>query len=260
MSTTRQPGASRLSARWADLNGACACGNFRMSTQPASPQIMLYAASVWYAPPARGRKRLHSQQTKVSNRIQRRAGKLIAGAFRTVSGAAFNAELHLTPTPLLLRQRRIQTFIRIATTPAYRMHILDRRRHHRNALLHSPLEAAEEEVELATGSPRPAESLVMSLRTARRRRQQAGVRTSLMGGACPCRRSCSQITPHAGPWTPGSSNTPRSNGRRPGGSLSMVDISSASSPRSPSIQSLSTTTSPPWNAAFWRRCELGRSG
>ncbi|KAJ8150723.1 hypothetical protein LV165_007477 [Aspergillus fumigatus] len=32
------------------------------------------------------------------------------------------------------------------------MHILDRRRHHhRNPLLHSPLEAAEEEVELATG-------------------------------------------------------------------------------------------------------------
>ncbi|KMK58218.1 hypothetical protein Y699_03638 [Aspergillus fumigatus Z5] len=46
--------------------------------------IMLYAASVWYAPPVRGRKRLHSQQTKVLNQIQRRAGKLIAGAFRTV--------------------------------------------------------------------------------------------------------------------------------------------------------------------------------
>jgi exonuclease III len=122
--------------------------------------IMLYAASVWYAPPVRGRKRLHSQQTKVLNRIQRRAGKLIAGAFRTVSGAAFNAELHLTPMPLLLRQRRIQTLIRIATTPAYRMHILDRRRrHHRNPLLHSPLEAAEEEVELATGiDPRELET------------------------------------------------------------------------------------------------------
>lgn len=46
--------------------------------------IMLYAASVWYAPPVRGQKRLHSQQTKVLNQIQRRAGKLIAGAFRTV--------------------------------------------------------------------------------------------------------------------------------------------------------------------------------
>ncbi|KAF7174349.1 hypothetical protein CNMCM5623_007004 [Aspergillus felis] len=121
--------------------------------------IMLYAASVWYAPPARGRRRFHSQQVKVLNRIQRRAGKLIAGAFRTVSGAAFDAELHLTPMPLLLRQRRIQTLIRIATTPAYRMHILDRRRrHHRNMLLQSPLEAAEEEVELATGvDPREME-------------------------------------------------------------------------------------------------------
>ncbi|KAF7172661.1 hypothetical protein CNMCM5623_004803 [Aspergillus felis] len=73
--------------------------------------IMLYAASVWYAPPVRGRRRFHGQQTKILNRIQRRAGKLIVGAFQTVSGAAFDAELHLTPMPLLLRQRRIQTLI-----------------------------------------------------------------------------------------------------------------------------------------------------
>jgi ribonuclease HI len=120
--------------------------------------IMLYAASVWYTPPVRGRMRFHGRQKKVLNRIQRRAGKLIAGAFRTVSGTAFNAELQLTPMPLLLRQRRIQTLIRIATTPAYRMHILDRRRHHQNPLLHTPLESAEEEVELATGvDPRDLE-------------------------------------------------------------------------------------------------------
>ncbi|KAL3407997.1 hypothetical protein V8F44DRAFT_79051 [Aspergillus fumigatus] len=58
----------------------------------------------------------------------------------------------------------------------------------------------------------------------------------------------------------GSSSTLRSNGGRPGGSLSMADTSGDTSRGSQGIHLPSTTTLPPWNAVFWRRCVLARSG
>ncbi|KAG2000961.1 hypothetical protein GB937_010647, partial [Aspergillus fischeri] len=77
------------------------------------------AIALYYAQPVRVKKRLHSQQANVLSRIQCWAGKLIAGAFRTVSGAAINTELHLTPMPFVLRQRHYPDLLRIPSTPAF---------------------------------------------------------------------------------------------------------------------------------------------
>jgi hypothetical protein len=133
---------SRLSARWAAPNGACSSGSFGTSTRHASPlsRYMRPRSST------RNQSRSKSAPTAASelSRIPCWGGKLIAGAFRTVSGAAFNAELHLTPMPFVLRQPHYPHFLHIPSTPAYCTHILDRRRRHWNPLLHTPLKAAEE--------------------------------------------------------------------------------------------------------------------
>ena len=69
----------------------------------------------------------------------------MSGGFKAVAGCAFNAELHLTPMAQRLRDARLKSATRVATSPAYEG-IVKRRVHHRQLNLRTPLEHAEEEL------------------------------------------------------------------------------------------------------------------
>ena len=109
--------------------------------------IALYAAPVWYQPRVRGNAAAHDRQVRGLSAVQRRACKAISGGFRLVSGDAYNAELHLLPMSQRIQRLRLQSLARIATTPAY-AEILNQRVYHRNPLLQTPLQRAEEELQL----------------------------------------------------------------------------------------------------------------
>lgn len=112
--------------------------------------VALYAASVWAKPRIRGFMRAHDRQVRTLTRIQRRAGQLITGAFRTTAADALDAELYLLPMRQRLRQARLQALTRTATLPRYAQ-IRQIRTYHRDPRLHSPLEASEEELLLQAG-------------------------------------------------------------------------------------------------------------
>ena len=81
------------------------------------PQIT-YGASAWYAPvDPNGNYR--DKAVRKLEAIQRRAAKVITGAFKTVSGPALDVEAFLLPLRQHLNKITAETYLRIYTTPLY---------------------------------------------------------------------------------------------------------------------------------------------
>ena len=82
------------------------------------PQIT-YAASSWYAPVDQDGNYRDGAIRKLET-IQRKAAKIITGAFKTVAGPALDIEAHLLPLKQHLDKVTAETYLRIRTTPLYR--------------------------------------------------------------------------------------------------------------------------------------------
>lgn len=61
--------------------------------------------------------RAFDKHLRVLTEVQRRAGKVISGGFKLVGADAFNAELHLLPLHLQLKQTQLQALTRLASSP-----------------------------------------------------------------------------------------------------------------------------------------------
>lgn len=84
------------------------------------PQIT-YAASVWYAP-LNFEGTYRDKTVRKLEAIQKKAAKIITGAFKTVAGTALDVEAFLLPIQLKLKRTATETYLRIIiiTTPSYR--------------------------------------------------------------------------------------------------------------------------------------------
>ena len=83
------------------------------------PQF-LYCVSAWYVPSGGHGYKIKEQNTlKYMRKVQARAGKIIAGAFKTTAGAALDIELFLRPVNLQLDIFLNDALLRIVSSPAY---------------------------------------------------------------------------------------------------------------------------------------------
>lgn len=118
----------------------------------------IYVASARQNHLVRGQCKLHDRKSTMLNGIQRRAAHGISGGFKAVAGEAYNAELHLQPIDCRLRNSRMQTLTRLATSPAFHRSIRSRRVFYPKPEIQTALEAAKEEL------PRRADAEVTDMK------------------------------------------------------------------------------------------------
>jgi len=105
--------------------------NLRRIYQACVVPKALYACSLWYSPEGGfGTVGLENAVIKTLTSVQRRAARVIAGAFRNTSGPALNVELYLMPVKQVLEKALGETLIRLRTSQVYDQ-IAEARQHSR---------------------------------------------------------------------------------------------------------------------------------
>lgn len=110
--------------------------------------VFSYAAWIWYIPRIRGWTKSHDKQVRALTAIQRRAGRVISGGFHLTGIDAFNAELAILPTDLLLQRTQQMATMRLMSSPVYEW-LNEQRIHHQHQLLQSGLEHTENTLSMA---------------------------------------------------------------------------------------------------------------
>ena len=91
----------------------------RLYTGAVIPQLT-FGSSVWYTPlEQRGTKTREAKVLRVLGAIQKRAGAIIAGAFRITAGAALDIELFTMPIKQKLERNNAESLIRLWNRPVW---------------------------------------------------------------------------------------------------------------------------------------------